>query len=134
MVLDTHVWIWWLSGGGNLSAAEYDALELSAATETPKLSAISLWEVQMLYSRGRISFNVPFEPWLLQATLPDSIRVLPIDTSVVLELNRMPPMHGDPADRLVVATARAYDLPLATHDRRIRKSGLVSIWQPDAVE
>jgi PIN domain nuclease of toxin-antitoxin system len=129
MLLDTHVWIWWLSGGGNLSAAEYQALELSAATETPKLSAISLWEVQMLYSRGRISFNVPFEPWLLQATLADSIRILPIDTSVVLELNRMPPMHGDPADRLVVATARAYDLPLATHDRRIRKSGLVTIWE-----
>jgi PIN domain nuclease of toxin-antitoxin system len=129
MLLDTHVWIWWLSGGGNLSAAEYDALELSAETETPKLSAISLWEVQMLYSLRRISFHLPFEPWLIEATSPNAVHLVSIDTSVVLELNRMPTMHGDPADRLVVATARAYDLPLATHDRRIRKSGLVKIWK-----
>jgi PIN domain nuclease of toxin-antitoxin system len=130
MLLDTHVWIWWLSGGGNLSAAEYRARELSAETETPKLSAISLWEVQTLYSLRRLSFHLPFESWLLEATSPDAVRVVPIDTSVILELNRMPPMHGDPADRLVVATARAHDLPLATHDRRIRKSGLVKIWEP----
>jgi len=130
MLLDTHVWIWWLSGGGNLSAAEYEAIELSAETESPKLSAISLWEVQMLYSLRRLSFHLPFESWLLEATSPDVVRVLPIDMPVILELNRMPPMHGDPADRLVVATARAHDLPLATRDRRIRKSGLVNIWEP----
>jgi PIN domain nuclease of toxin-antitoxin system len=130
MLLDTHVWIWWLSGGGNLSAAEYLALELSAETETPNVSAISLWEVQMLYSLRRLALDRPFEAWLLQATLPDAVRVLPIDTSVILELNRMPPMHGDPADRLIVATARVHDVPLATHDRRIRKSRLVRLWKP----
>jgi PIN domain nuclease of toxin-antitoxin system len=132
MLLDTHVWIWWLSGGGNLSAAEYDALELSAETETPKICAISLWEVQMLYSLRRVSFHVPFESWLLEATSPDAVRVIPIDTAVVLELSRMPLMHGDPADRLIVATSRAHDLTLATHDRRIRNSGLVRIWTPNS--
>jgi PIN domain nuclease of toxin-antitoxin system len=130
MLLDTHVWIWWLSGGGDLAAAEYQALRLVVEIERPRVSAISLWEVQMLYSRRRISFHLPFEPWLLQATSPDVVRVLPIDTSVVLELDRMPPMHGDPADRLIVATARAHDLPLATHDRRIRESRLVRLWKP----
>ena len=115
MLLDTHVWIWWLSGGGNLSAAEYRALELSAETETPKVSAISLWEVQMLYSLRRLSLRLPFEPWLLNATSPEVVHIVPIDTSVILELNRMPAMHGDPADRLIVATARAHDLALATH-------------------
>src|SRR5258707_15471392 len=132
MLLDTHVWIWWLSGGGNLSAAEYRALEISAETEPPKVSAISLWEVQMLYSRRRLSFRLPFESWLPQATLPDVVRVIPIDASVILELDRMPTMHGDPADRLIVATARAHDLSLATHDRRIRKSRLVRLWKPDS--
>jgi len=129
MLLDTHVWIWWLSGGGNLSAAEYEALELSAETETPKVSAISLWEVQMLYSLRRVSFHLPFESWAIEATAPEVVRVIPIDTAVVLELNRMPLMHGDPADRLIVATSRAHDLPLATHDRRIRNSGLVRLWK-----
>jgi PIN domain nuclease of toxin-antitoxin system len=130
MLLDTHVWVWWLAGGGNLSAVEYQALELSAETETLTVSAISLWEVQMLYSLRRLSLDRAFEPWLLEATLPDSVRVVPIDTSIILELDRMPPMHGDPADRLIVATARAHDLPLATHDRRIRKSRLVRLWKP----
>jgi len=130
MLLDTHVWIWWLSGGGNLSAAEYLALELSAETETPSVSAISLWEVQMLHSLRRLSLHLPFESWLLEATSPEVVHVLPIDTAVILELDRMPPMHGDPADRLIVATARVHDVPLATHDRWIRKSRLVRLWKP----
>jgi len=130
MLLDTHVWIWWLTGAGDLSAGERQALNASAEIEPPRISAISLWEAQMLHSRQRFALDVPFEPWLLQATSPDVVRVLPIDTSVILELDRMPPMHGDPADRLVVATARVHDLPLATHDRRIRKSRLVRLWKP----
>jgi PIN domain nuclease of toxin-antitoxin system len=130
MLIDTHVWIWWLTGGGNLSALERRALNASAEIESPRISAISLWEAQMLHSRRRFALEVPFESWLLQATLPEVVRVVPIDTSVILELDRMPPMHGDPADRLVVATARAHDLPLATHDRRIRKSRLVRLWKP----
>jgi PIN domain nuclease of toxin-antitoxin system len=130
MLLDTHVWIWWLSGGGNLSAAEYRAIELSSEIEPPGVSAISLWEVQMLHSRRRLALQLPFESWLLQATLPDVVRVIPLDASVILELDRMPAMHGDPADRLVVATARAHDLSLATHDSRIRKSRLARLWKP----
>jgi len=131
MLLDTHVWIWWLTGAGDLSAGERQGLNASAEIEPPRISAISLWEAQMLHSRRRFALDVPFEPWLLQATSPDVVRVLPIDTPVILELDRMPPMHGDPADRLVVATARAHDLPLATHDRRIRKSRLVRLWKPN---
>jgi PIN domain nuclease of toxin-antitoxin system len=134
MLIDTHVWIWWLTAAGNLSSSERQGLNASAAIEPLRISAISLWEAQMLHARRRFALDVPFEPWLLQATLADIIRVLPIDTSVILELNRMPPMHDDPADRLIAATARAHDLPLATHDRRIRKSGLVRIWRPDTVE
>jgi PIN domain nuclease of toxin-antitoxin system len=130
MLLDTHVWIWWLTAAGNLSASERQALNTSAAIEPLRISAISLWEAHMLHSRRRFALDVPFEPWLIEATSPDVVRVVPIDTAVILELNRMPPMHGDPADRLVVATARAHDLPLATHDRRIRKSRLVRIWKP----
>ena len=130
MLLDTHVWIWWLTGNGDLSTSERRGLDASAEVESPSISAISLWEAQMLNSRRRLTLQIPFESWLLQATLPEVIRVIPIDATVILELDRMPAMHGDPADRIVVATARAFDLPLATHDRRIRKSRLVRLWKP----
>ena len=132
MLLDTHIWIWWLIGGGKLSLAERKAIDTSAQQDPPKISAISLWEAQMLHSRGRLALQLPFALWLIQATLPEVVRVLPIDAAVILELDRLPPsFHGDPADRIIVATARALDLPLASRDSRIRKSHLVRIWKPD---
>lgn len=84
----------------------------------------------MLHARGRLLLQAPFEVWLLEATAPGVVDVLPIETAVVLELNRLPAnFHGDPADRIIVATARALDLPLATHDRRIRRSRLIKLWK-----
>ena len=133
MLLDTHIWIWWLIGGGKLSLAERKAIDTAAQQDPPKISAISLWEAQMLHSRGRLTLQLPFASWLVHATLPEVARVLPLDAAVILELDRLPTsFHSDPADRIIVATARALDLPLATNDRRIRESQLVRIWNPES--
>jgi PIN domain nuclease of toxin-antitoxin system len=130
VLLDTHVWIWWLTGQNALAAGDRDALDALAERELPAISAISLWEAQMLHARERLRLHVPFEPWLLQASAPDVVGILPLDVSVVLALDRLPTgFHGDPADRIIVATARAHDLPLATRDRNIRKSRLVRLWK-----
>ncbi len=68
---------------------------------------------------------------LRRATAPDMLTVLPPDAEAVIAVDALPEtFHGDPADRMIVATARAYDLPLATHDAAIRKSRLVKIWKP----
>ncbi len=131
MLLDTHIWIWWLTGGGNLSRAERDALDAEAALQPPRISAITLWEAQMLHERGRLKLTAPFETWLLEATAPGVVEILPLATSVILELNRLPQtFHGDPADRIIVSTARAFEVALATHDRKIRQSRLVRLWKP----
>jgi PIN domain nuclease of toxin-antitoxin system len=59
------------------------------------------------------------------------VSVLPLDIEVVLELHRLPArFHGDSANRLIVATARTHGLPLATHDRGIRRSRAVTLWRP----
>ncbi len=71
MLLDTHIWIWWLIGGGKLSLAERKAINAAAQRDPPKISAISLWEAQMLHSRGRLALQVPFASWLVRATLPE---------------------------------------------------------------
>jgi PIN domain nuclease of toxin-antitoxin system len=130
VLLDTHVWIWWLLGSERLSLPERRSLDQVAAAGGCHLSAMSLWEAQMLHSKGRLSLDRPFAAWLRQAAAPGVVAVLPLDVDVVLALEQLPQsFHGDPADRLIVATAHICGLPLATHDSAIQASGLVPIWQ-----
>lgn len=130
-LLDTHIWIWWLLGSDRLSARERQALDQLARDGNAYLSAMSLWEAQMLHSKGRLSLDRSFSLWLEQAASPEIVKLLPLDVDVVIAVDRLPPeFHGDPADRLIAATARVHDLVLATHDRTIRSSGVVPIWTP----
>ncbi|MCL4792492.1 MAG: type II toxin-antitoxin system VapC family toxin [Gammaproteobacteria bacterium] len=130
-LLDTHIWVWWLTGDPALTARERTALDSAANAGDLCLAAISLWEAQMLHARGRLSLPVPFPDWLQRAAAPPVVTVLPLDVQVVTALAKLPgSFHGDPADRLIVATARAHQLPLATHDTRIRASRTVRIWKP----
>ncbi len=130
VLLDTHVWVWWLTPRSPLSRRERDTLDLLAARREVCLSAISLWEAQMLHRKGRLEVPFSFADWLEQAADERMLRVLPLDTQVVLALDALPDsLHGDPADRLIVATARAHSLPLATRDGAIRRSRAVRVWK-----
>lgn len=129
VLLDTHVWVWWLTPRSPLSAAERAALDAEAARGELFLSAISLWEAQMLYAKGRLELPLPFATWLRRAADERMITVLPIDIEVVLALDALPgSFHGDPADRMIVATALTHSLPLASHDTAIRRARLAKIW------
>ncbi|MBD2549610.1 type II toxin-antitoxin system VapC family toxin [Microcystis elabens FACHB-917] len=133
VLLDTHIWIWWLLGSDRLSPPEQHSLDQLAAAGGCHLSAMSLWEAQMLHSKGRLTLDRPFAAWLRQACAPGVVAVLPLDVDVVLALDQLPQsFHGDPADRLIVATALAHGLPLATHDSAIQASGVIPIWQGKA--
>jgi PIN domain nuclease of toxin-antitoxin system len=130
VLLDTHVWLWWLTGQAALPEHERRSLDLAATRQDLCLSAISSWEAQMLHAKRRIRVPLPFAEWLRRASAPTVIRVLPLDAEVVIALDTLPAtFHGDPADRIIVATARAHLLPLATHDERIRKSRAVRAWR-----
>ena len=85
----------------------------------------------MLHAKGRLTLDLPFDRWLPEAVQPAVVRIAPLTVDVVLALRALPAsFHGDPADRLIVATARSAKLPLATHDKRIRRSRVVSLWRP----
>lgn len=130
-VLDTHVWVWWLLPDSPLSTRERRALDQLAANRGIFLPAICLWEAQMLHSRKRIGLPVPFATWLRRATAPDVLTILPLNADVIAAVDELPDsFHGDPADRLIVATALVHELPLATHDAAVRKSRLVRCWKP----
>ena len=127
-LLDTHIWIWWLHGEATLKAKNRQKLDkLCEEGELPYLSDMSLWEVQMLHSKGRLPLKVSFEDWLKSACR--SVRLLRLSPEVILKLNEIPgTFHGDPADRLIVATSMAHQLSLSTEDGKIIQSRLVSIW------
>lgn len=131
LLLDTHVWLWWLLGQPELPLRERMALDHLAASATPPgLSAISLWEAQLLAAKGRLELDVPLTHWLPSAAAPEAVHLLPLDVATVLAVDALPKgFHGDPADRLIVATARAHGLPIATHDRAIRRSRAVALWK-----
>ena len=130
-VLDTHVWIWWMLGDPCLSASERAALDGLPAHSRPLLCDISLWEFATLVDLGRLTIEGSVKDWLQIATSPAAVRLQPISPGIVAEMNRLPAaFHRDPADRLIVATSRFLQGPLATHDRKIRQSRLVSLWKP----
>jgi len=107
-------------------------LDRTAEAQQVFLPAISLWEAQMLHSKKRIELPLAFADWLRRASAPGVVKVLPLDAEIVIALERLPrSFRGDPADRLIAATARAHRLPLATRDEHIRKSRAVLIWRGD---
>jgi len=131
VLLDTHMWIWWLTATSPLRQNEREALDRAAERREVHLAAISLWEAQMLHARGRLELPVSFADWLTHAADPLVVSLLPLDVDVVLTADALPPsFHGDPTDRLIVATARAHAMPLATRDAAIRKSRAVPLWKP----
>jgi len=131
VLLDTHFWVWWLTPSSPLSKLERGALDRAAERRELLLCPISLWEAQVLHARGRLDLPLPFRDWVSEAADPQMIQLVPIDLPVILALDALPGgFHGDPADRLIVATARAHALPLATRDAAIRRSRLVKLWKP----
>jgi len=130
VLLDTHVWLWWLLGSDRLPKRERTALDRLAAGAELRLAAVSLWEAQMLYAKGRLVLDRPFDVWIREAASAAVIEIAPLDVEIVIALDGLPAsFHGDPADRLIVATARAHRIPLATYDRAIRKSRTTTIWK-----
>lgn len=132
-LIDTHVWIWWMDGDERLPARVRDALDECARSThghqrtLPYLCDVSLWETALLVQRKRYEPSLDLDEWLDIAT--QAVRVQPISAEVAVEFTRLPEsFHKDPADRLIVATARALDLPIVTLDDRIRRSRLVKNW------
>ena len=131
IVLDTHIWIWWMSDSMDIFSAEREALNSLDPENRPVISDISLWEFGNLVGMGRIEIDGTIEEWLSVAASPATVKIQPVTPAIIAEMNRLPDsFQRDPADRLIVATARALNLPLSTKDRKIGKSRLTKLWKP----
>lgn len=118
-VLDTHVWIWLVNGGPErLLGGATDAIRRASAESALAVSAISIWEVAMLESKGRLQLQMECLEWVAEATRRAGLRVLPLSPEIAVASTRLPgDLHGDPSDRIIVATARHESAILVTRDR-----------------
>ena len=121
LILDTHVWIWAVEGlTANLAPATIESIEAAARAGTLAVSAISVWELAMLVKRGRLTLATAVQTWVEASLRPPGVRIIPVGAAVALESTRLPDLeqHKDPADRIIIATARRHGT-LVTCDRPI---------------
>ena len=121
LVLDTHVWVWLMNGDEVLkSCGALPQLEEAAQGAGLRISAISVWELGMLEAKGRLSFSLDGEQWVRRALSAPGISLAPLTPEIALASSRLPDaFHGDPADRIIAATARQIGAGLVTRDRQI---------------
>lgn len=126
-LLDTHILIWWLSDTTQLSEAQREVVKSASRDDPVHVSDISLWEVATLHSLGRIQLALPLRDWLDKAVAPPLVRRQAISPAVAAEVAALPDsFHRDPADRIIVATARILGATLLTRDQRIVAAGLTA--------
>lgn len=112
-VFDTHAWVW-------LCAGDRRAEGLISFSGRAVVPAISIWEVAMLANKGRLVLKPNVDRWI-ESNLQYPVELEPLHPSISIEACRLPDFHGDPADRLIVATSIILGLPLVTADTRIHE-------------
>ena len=123
IILDTHAWIWLFEGDPTMAGAA-DQLNQAGARGGLQVAAISVWELAMLAAKGRIKLSVAPLRWVRTALTFSSISLIPLSLEIAVESAHLPAdFHGDPADRMIVASARILDCPLATRDCKILEYG-----------
>ena len=131
IVLDTHALLWWASGDKvQLSAAAAHAIDEELAGGQIMVSSISAWELAMLVDRGRVALSMDIEEWLSVVSRIEAVNFVPVDNEIGVKSVALPgAFHKDPADRIIVATARKLAAPLVTVDEEIRRYPHVrTIW------
>ncbi len=119
IILDTHIWVWWVHGDASLPVMARALLDASEQTGIG-VSAISCWEVAKLVERQRLSLPCPVLDWIEQALSYPGVQLLDLSPRICAESTQLPgSFHRDPADQIIVATARVFDAPLVTVDDKI---------------
>lgn len=126
LLLDTHVLLYWLARDPRLSDKQREAIERASPDDPIWVSDISLWEIATLAALGRIALQIPVRDFLEAAVAPPLVRRVGISPAVAAEVAQLPEtFYRDPADRVIVASARAIGATLLTQDERLIAAGLV---------
>jgi len=115
IILDTHVWVWWLDQDDKLPEA---LRERVGGARSVAVSAASVYELTLAVERKRLALTLALEDWLRGATEKADIAVAPIDTAIAKRAAQLPQVHGDPLDRIIIATALVKNARLLSLDRK----------------
>jgi PIN domain nuclease of toxin-antitoxin system len=127
IILDTHIWIWWVHGAHELPESYRMVIEQHESTGIG-VSAISCWEIAKLVEKGRLHLPCPLDRWFTLALNYPGMQIIPLSPEIAVESTQLPsPFHNDPADQIIVATARIYGCALLTVDMKIRDYGHVQL-------
>jgi PIN domain nuclease of toxin-antitoxin system len=119
ILLDTHIWVWWVDDNQQLVDRPRQLIQDNMRNGL-EVSAISCWEVAKLVQYGRLELACPLEEWMGQALAYPGVQLVELTPRIAIESTKLPgSFHRDPADQIIVATARVYDIPLLTVDSRI---------------
>jgi len=121
IILGTHMWVWWVHRDEHLTIPQTAIIEANE-TDMIEVSAISVWEIAKLDEYNRLALPCPVPDWFEEALRNPGIRLVELTPEFAIESCKLPgDFHRDPADQIIVATARMYDCPLVTSDSRIQK-------------
>jgi PIN domain nuclease of toxin-antitoxin system len=120
IVLDTHIWLWWISNPEKLSTYAERAIDRAVTEKGIIISSISTWEVALLVDKRRLKLTVDLRDWVRKTEDLPFVRFMPVDNTISLRSVTLPgQFHPDPADRIITATAMTMGLPLVTKDDKI---------------
>ena len=130
IVLDTHAWIWFTSKPEALSKKAQKSLAAAVKEKNVLVSSISVWEVALLVNKKRLKLSMDVTDWIAKSESLPFIQFIPVSNSIEVKSVNLPqPLHPDPADRIIIATALSLGAPLVTKDKKISAYAHVkTIW------
>jgi len=120
ILLDTHIWVWWVDNASQLSPAHKTIIQEEELNGLG-VSAISVWEVAKLVEKDRLGLNRPVKDWINIALSYPGIQLINLTPEIsIASTQLLGEFHKDPADQIIVATANVLGIPLLTADGKIR--------------
>jgi PIN domain nuclease of toxin-antitoxin system len=120
-LLDTHAWVWWVTEDDRLSPRARQVIRRALDDDDATISAMSIWEVAKRVEKGQLVLDRPAQDWLAQASSIKGLFLTELSPAILIESCNLPqPFHGDPADQMIVASARHTRATIVTKDRKLR--------------
>jgi PIN domain nuclease of toxin-antitoxin system len=120
IVLDTHAWIWFISNPDLLSKRATEAVNAAVKDKSILISSISAWELALLVTKKRMKLTLDVTDWIAKSESLPFIQFMPVTNSIAVKSVNLPlPLHPDPADRIIIATALSVGAPLVTKDKKL---------------
>jgi PIN domain nuclease of toxin-antitoxin system len=118
ILLDTHLWIWWINDSPRLTEQHKQWIQ-DYQTQGLGISIISCWEVAKLVEKNRLVLSISVDEWLQTALAYPGVQLLNLTVPILVQSTQLTEFHNDPADQIIVATAKVYDCLLLTADGKI---------------